>query len=144
MHAATRAEAQEENNSERRAREMSRDLHGASYAFLHRWAAAESLIRCKVHALLAIGSESSDALVRILLAQLPTVMPHEGALLTRFVGVLIRHDEWALAAQRPVWQRRDSLLATRQLLHNLARAVHRDTPAFTLSAVIDQTEVQSG
>jgi hypothetical protein len=115
------------------------DLH----SFLQRLAAAKSLLWCKVHALLAIGSESSEVLVHALRAQLPTVPPKEGSLLTHFVNVLVHHDESVLAVQRAAWQRRDALLATKQLLHNLAVAVHRDNPAFTLSTAVDQTEVRS-
>ena len=127
--------------SERLARTAELDRHGASYAYLHRLAAAEDLLRCKVHGLLGVGSESSASILRILRDQLPATRPDETSLHAAFLGVLVRHDESLLREQREAWERRDALLATRGLLHELAVRVHRDTPQFTLAKTGDRTEV---
>lgn len=108
-------------------------LHRGSLALLHRLAAAEDFLEAKVHALLGIGTESSQALYSHLTA---LVQQRHGPLqvhtLAALLAPLVEHDRALLTTQRRGWLRRDRLRATQVLLRHLAAAVHREQPQFTL------------
>jgi hypothetical protein len=110
-------------------------------AFMHKLQSAEMFLLAKVHAMLGIGGEATEALLLLLRSNKQHSESSLGQLLSSLLQPLITHDELLSYKQQQVWQKRDVHLVTQLRLRHLAVKLNQERPEFTLAQPATSCEV---